>query len=99
MTTPLVSVVMVVFNVDRFLGDAIESILDQTFGDFEFIIVDFGSTDKSKEIISSFATKDSRIKFHEIPHCRLSEARNTAGFLAKGKYIAIADADDVSLPD
>lgn len=96
---PLVSVVMVVCNVDRFLAEAIQGILDQTFRDFEFVIVDFGSTDKSKEIISSYAARDSRIKFHEIPHCRLSEARDAAGRLAAGKYIAITDADDVSLPD
>lgn len=90
---------MVVCNVDRFLAEAIEGILAQTFRDFEFVIVDFGSTDKSKEIISAYAAKDPRIKFHEIPHCRLSEARDAAGRLATGKYIAITDADDVSLPD
>lgn len=90
---------MVVCNVDRFLAEAIDSILGQTFRDLEFIIVDFGSTDKSKQIVSTFAAKDSRIKFHEIPHCRLSEARNAAGYFARGKYIAIMDADDVSLPD
>jgi glycosyltransferase involved in cell wall biosynthesis len=99
MDNPLVSVVMVTCNVDRFLAEAIESILSQTFGDFEFIIVDFGSTDKSKQIISSYAAKDSRIKFHEIPHCGLAEARNTSCSLAQGQYIAIMDADDVSLPE
>jgi len=88
---------MVVCNVDRFLAEAIESILEQTFRDFEFVIVDFGSTDKSKEIISSYATKDSRIKFHEIPHCGLAEARNQGCLLAQGQYIAIMDADDISV--
>ncbi len=99
MTTPLVSVVMVVCNVEGFLAEAIESILAQTFREFEFVIVDFGSIDKSKEIISSYAAKDSRIKFHEISHCRLSEARDAAARRASGKYIAITDADDISLPD
>lgn len=94
-----VSVTMVVCNVDRFLAEAIESILGQTFRDFEFIIVDFGSTDNSKSIISTYAAADSRVKFHEIPHCGLADARNAACSLAQGKYLAIMDADDVSLPN
>ncbi|MGC2332011.1 MAG: glycosyltransferase [Candidatus Acidiferrales bacterium] len=98
MDKPEVSVVMVVCNVDRFLGEAIESILGQTFKQFEFIIVDFGSTDDSKAIVSNYAARDGRIKLHEIPHCGLAEARNVAGFLARGRYIALMDADDVSLP-
>jgi hypothetical protein len=99
MNKPLVSVVMVVCNVEKFLVESIESILDQTFRDFEFIILDFGSSDRSKAIASSYAAKDSRIRFHEIPHCGLAEARNAACFRAQGQYIAIQDADDVSLPN
>lgn len=99
MTKPLVSVVMIVCNVERFLAEAIESILDQTFRDFEFLIVDFGSTDNSKPIAASFAAIDERIKLHEVPHCSLPEARNAACGLAQGKYIAMPDADDISLPD
>jgi len=99
MNKPSVSVVMVVCDADRFLAESIESILGQTLRDFEFIIVDFGSSDKSKSIISSYAATDSRIRFHEIPHCRLAEARNAACFLAQGQYIAMMDADDVSVPD
>jgi len=99
MHKPLVSVVMVVCNVDRFLAASIESILTQTFREFEFIVVDFGSTDTSKPIVSSYMAKDSRMKVHEIPHCSLAEARNAACSLAEGQYIAIMDADDVSLPN
>jgi GT2 family glycosyltransferase len=99
MSQPLVSVVMVVCNVERFLAESIESILGQTFGDFEFIILDFGSTDTSKSIVSGYAAKDSRIKLREIPHCGLAEARNAVSFLAQGRYIAVMDADDVSMPD
>src|ERR1700733_9393562 len=91
---PIVSVAMVVCNVERFLVEAIESILGQTFREFEFIIVDFGSTDQTKGIVSSYAAKDPRIKLHEIPHCGLAEARNVSCFLARGQYIAIQDADD-----
>ena len=99
MGTPLVSVAMVVCNVERFLAEAIESILNQTFRDFEFIIVDFGSTDGSQSIIRSYQAKDDRIQFHVIPHCNLSEARNACCFRARGKYLALLDADDVALPD
>jgi hypothetical protein len=99
MNEPLVSVVMVVCNVDLFLVESIESILGQTLREFEFIIVDYGSTDKSKAIAVRYAAKDSRIRFHEIPNCVLPAARNAGCFLAQGQYIAIMDADDISLPE
>ena len=99
MSTPLVSVVMAVRNVDRFLAEAIESILRQTFTDFEFVIVDFGSTDDSRSIVSRYAASDNRIRFHEIPVCTLPIARNAGCSLARGEYIAVMDADDVCLPD
>ena len=99
MTKPIVSVVMVTCDVDRFLAESIESILGQTFRDFEFIIADFGSTDKSKSIISDYAAKDRRIKFYEISHRSLAKARNAGCLLAQGEYIAVADGDDVSDPN
>jgi len=99
MNTPFISVVMVICNVERFLAESIESILGQTFENFEFIIVDFGSTDNSKTIASSYGARDGRIRFHEIPHCGLPEARNVGCLLAQGRYIAIMDSDDVSAPD
>src|ERR1700733_11651747 len=99
MNRPLVSVAMVVCNVDRFLSESIESILAQTFREFEFIIVDFGSTDKSTTIASSYAAQDSRIKLHTIPCCGLAEARNASCLLAQAQYIAIMDADDIATRD
>ena len=96
---PLVSVVMVVRNVEQFLAEAIESILSQSFTGFEFIILDFGSTDRSKVIAASYAARDDRIRLHEVPTCGLAEARNAACFLAEGEYIALQDADDISMPD
>ena len=99
MKTPLVSVAMVTRNVERFLPEAIESILNQTFKDLEFVIVDFGSTDRSKSIISSYQSKDPRVRFHEIPNCSLPEARSTSCSLSTGRYVAIMDADDIALPD
>jgi glycosyltransferase involved in cell wall biosynthesis len=89
---------MVVRNAERFLTESIESVLAQTFRDFEFIIVDFGSTDNSKAIVSSYAAEDSRIHLHEIPNCGLADARNAGCSRARGKYIAVMDADDVCLP-
>ncbi len=94
---PEVSVVMVVRNVERYLGEAIDSILKQTFANLELIIVDFGSTDRSKEISINAAISDRRVRFSEIPSCSLVEARNEACSLAKGEFIAVMDADDISL--
>src|SRR5260370_40231528 len=96
MSQPLVSVVMPVRNVERFLAESIESILAQTFRDFEFIIVDFGSTDGSKAIVSRYAAEDERIKPHHIPSCTLPIARNVGSQLARGKYIAVMDADELA---
>jgi hypothetical protein len=90
---------MVACNVEKFLAEAIESVLEQTFKDFEFIIVDFGSTDLSKSIVANYADKDGRIKIHEVPNCGLAEARNAACSLARGEYLAVMDADDVCLPE
>ena len=96
---PRVSVVMITSNVERFLAEAIESVLGQTFRDFEFIVLDYGSTDKSKDIVSSYAAKDSRIKLHTTPPCTYIEAKVIACSFAQGRYIAIQDADDNSLPN
>ena len=90
---------MAVCTVERFLAEAIESVLRQSFTDFEFIIVDFGSTDNSKVIAASYAAKDDRIRLSEIPNCVLPAARNAACALARGRYIAVMDADDICLPD
>jgi GT2 family glycosyltransferase len=100
MDKPLVSVAMVVYNNEPFLTEAIESILTQTFRDFEFIIVvDLGSGDRSESIVRQFQAKDDRIRSLFIRHCSLPEARNAGCFLAKGRYIALMDADDVALKD
>jgi hypothetical protein len=99
MNQPTVSVVMAVRNADRFLVESIESVLDQSFDDFEFIIVDYGSEDGSKAITRAYSARDSRIKFHEIPICVLPEARNFGCFRAQGRYIAVMDADDVCMRD
>lgn len=96
---PLISVVMPVYNTEAYVGEAIESVLNQTFTDFELIIVDDGSTDRSLEIINSFAKKDSRIRiFVNESNLGVSKAITRGFKLARGKYIARMDADDICLP-
>ena len=94
-----VSVVMPVYNGEKYLAEAIESILAQTFSDFELIIVDDGSTDGSGEIIRSYEKRDKRIRViqHES-NLGVSVARNTGIAAAAGEYVAFTDCDDVSLP-
>ena len=97
MNNPLLSVVMPVYNREKFVGTAIESILGQTFVDFEFIIVDDGSTDHSVDIIQSY--RDPRIRLIQLPRNQgVSQARNTGNVAAQGDYIAVMDSDDFSLP-
>lgn len=97
MKDPLVSVVMPIYNSEKYLAKAIDSILTQTYSNFELIIVDDGSTDQSGVIIKRY--NDSRIQI--IRHKTnegVSASRNEAAAAAKGSYIAMHDADDISLP-
>ena len=97
---PLVSVVMPVYNGEKFVAEARESILAQTFADFEFLIVDDGSQDNSAEIIRAYQERDDRIRFfqHER-NLGVASARNSGIALASGEYIAAMDCDDISLPE
>jgi glycosyltransferase involved in cell wall biosynthesis len=93
----VVSVLMPVYNGEQYLAEAMESILRQSFGDFEFIIVNDGSTDGTDRIIKSYS--DSRIKYMNFAqNVGLSEALNAGLAVAQGKYIARMDADDLSAP-
>ena len=97
--SPLISVVMSVFNDQNFLDEAIQSILNQTLGDFEFIIFDDCSTDGSTNILRSYAEKDDRIQLHiNTVNVGLTKNLNMAISKAKGEFIARMDADDVSMP-
>lgn len=98
MTSPTISVVMPVYNAKPFLGEAIESILGQTYKDFEFIIINDGSTDGSKKIIESYAKKDKRIVVINQKNHGLVYSLNKGIAMAKGKYIARMDSDDISYP-
>jgi glycosyltransferase involved in cell wall biosynthesis len=94
----LVSVVMPVYNNEKFVAEAIDSILNQTIDSFEFIIINDHSTDHTPEILASF--HDPRILIYEnTSNLGLTKSLNTGLALSKGKYIARMDSDDVSHPD
>lgn len=95
---PLVSVVMSVFNGVHFLAEAVDSILDQSLADLELIVVDDGSTDASPAILDSYQRRDPRVRVYHEPHRGQVEALNRGCSLARGRYIARMDADDVALP-
>ena len=97
-SAPQVSVVMPVFNAQRYLAEAVESILAQTWRDFEFVIVDDGSTDRSPKLLERYAVRDSRIKLIRRPNTGIVGALNDGIAAASGELIARMDADDVALP-
>lgn len=99
MPEPSVSVLMAVYNGDRHLGEAIESILTQRYADFEFLIINDGSTDGTSKILAEYACRDSRIRIIENDeNCGLAHCLNKGIALARGKYVARMDCDDISLP-
>jgi glycosyltransferase involved in cell wall biosynthesis len=96
-STPQISVVMSVYNGEVYLEEAIESILNQTITDFEFVIINDGSSDNSIGIIKHYATVDSRIKFVTHENIGLTKSLNIGINMSRGKYIARQDADDLSV--
>ena len=94
---PLVSVIMPVYNTAEYLDEAVRSILGQTLDDFEFIIVDDGSTDGSRKILNQYVDKRMKVKHQE--NRGIVASLNRGLELARGKYIARMDSDDISLPD
>lgn len=96
MTSPQVSVLLPVYNAQDYLRESIDSILNQSFADFELIIINDGSSDGSRAIIASYL--DPRIKVIHQDNAGLPVTLNRAIAVSKGKYLARQDADDVSLP-
>ena len=92
---PRVSVLMPVYNCEPYIGKAIESVLDQTFQDFELIVVNDGSSDKSGEIASSYP----QVRCFDRPHKGIPETRNFAVSKAEGELITFLDADDLWAPE
>jgi len=99
-STPLVSVITPVYNREKYLVKCIESILNQTYENFEFIIIDDNSSDLTVNIIKDYLLRDSRIKFLENnKNLGATLSFNRGLDIAKGKYIARMDSDDISFPD
>jgi len=94
---PLVSVIMCCYNEQRYIRESIESVLAQTYNDFEFIIWNDGSTDKTEEIIKSY--NDPRIRYYYHKNTGLGEALRLACQEANGRYIARIDCDDICMPE
>jgi glycosyltransferase involved in cell wall biosynthesis len=98
MSHPRVSVVMSVFNGETFLSEAIESILGQIFDNFEFLVIDDGSTDRTPEILSTYERQDPRVRIIRQENKGRATSLNIGINLAKTEFIARMDADDISLP-
>jgi glycosyltransferase involved in cell wall biosynthesis len=96
---PTISVLMPVHNAERYLAEAVESILGQTFSDFEFLIIDDGSTDRSPAMLDRYASGDPRIRLTSRPNTGYAVALNELLGQARGELVARMDADDVALPE
>jgi hypothetical protein len=98
MSSPTVSVVMSVFNGEEFLSETIDSVLNQSFRDFEFVIVDDGSTDGTADILSKYVLRDGRIRVSRNGKKGRAASLNLGISLANGEYVANTDADDLAMP-
>lgn len=97
-TPPRISVILPVWNGERFIAGAIESVLTQTYRCFELIVIDDGSTDGTVAILEDFARRDRRVVLIRTAHGGVAQALNAGLDAARGLYIARMDADDISLP-
>ena len=91
---PLISVLMPVYNVKEYIDMAIESVLNQTYPNFELVIINDGSTDGSGRVAEDYQHKDSRVRVYHISNGGLANARNLAISYAQGEYISFVDSDD-----
>lgn len=94
---PIVSVVIPVYNGEKTIKETIESVLFQSFADFELLVINDGSTDSTLNVVSTF--KDPRLKVFSYPNAGLAASRNRGISLASGNYISFIDADDLWTPD
>jgi glycosyltransferase involved in cell wall biosynthesis len=93
----LVSIIIPAYNCQRYIAETLESVLNQTFSNFEVIVVDDGSTDHQREVIENFVLKDGRVKCLAQINSGVSAARNNGYLISTGKYVAFLDSDDVWL--
>jgi glycosyltransferase involved in cell wall biosynthesis len=96
---PKISIIIPAFNAERYLTRCLESAINQTFADWELIIADDGSTDKTGDIADKFAALDKRVRVIHLENCGVSSSRNTCLDRACGDYIFYLDADDYLEPD
>ena len=94
MTTPKISIIIPVYNTEKYLDACIDSLVNQTFKDCEFIFINDGSIDSSSEILNKLASKDTRVIVINQDNQGVSIARNNGLKIARGKYIGFVDADD-----
>jgi glycosyltransferase involved in cell wall biosynthesis len=99
MSSELVSVIMPAYNAEKYISEAIESVIRQEYTNWELIIVDDGSTDNTAAIIKDYVAKDNRIRYIQQPHHNQARARNNGLSHASGELIAFLDADDIWMPD
>lgn len=96
---PSISVILPVFNAEKYISESIESVLSQTFSDFELIVIDDGSTDGTYAILNSYLAKDKRIRLITRENKGLIATLNEGVDVSKSEWIARMDADDIALPD
>ena len=96
---PKISIIIPVYNAEKYLSDTLESVLCQSFTSFEVIAVNDGSTDGSLKLLNIYADRDKRIRIIDKPNTGVSDTRNVAIKAAKGEYLAFLDADDVYAPN
>lgn len=99
MKKPLISIIVPVYNAEKYLSMCVESIRSQTYENTEILLIDDGSTDKSKMICDSYANKDKRIKVIHTSNGGVSKARNIGIQESKGSYISFVDSDDIIEPN
>ncbi len=99
MASPIISVIVPVYKTEKYLSQCIESILAQSFTDFELLLIDDGSPDRCGEICEEYAKRDPRIRVFHQRNAGVSKARNYGLENAMGRYIAFVDSDDYVLPD
>lgn len=96
----LVSIVMPAYNCEDFIGITLDSVINQTYQNWEVIVVDDCSTDNTAKLVQEYVKKDNRIKYHKLDkNSGAAVARNKAVDLANGKYMAFLDSDDVWFPE
>ena len=98
-SVPIVSIVMPVYNAEAYLADSIGSIIGQTFADWELICIDDGSSDRSLDILRQYQRQEMRVHVISRPNTGVTRARNDGMAVARGRYIAAMDLDDVALPE